>query len=76
MLIELPSLAVDQVALVKEIKGGHVFISKLQSIGIRTDKMIKKVSGQPLKGPQIVKIDNLQIAIGHGMAKHIIVEVK
>lgn len=76
MIICVTDLQEGQTGVVKEIKGGCGIITKLQSIGIRIDKKIKKVSGQSFRGPQILKIYNLQLAIGFGMAKHILVEVK
>ena len=76
MLIDLPSLDTDKLAIIREIRGCDSFICKQQAMGIRLGKTIKKVSGNHARGPQIIKIDNLQIAIGFGMAKHIFVEVK
>ncbi len=50
-------------------------MGRLQSMGIRPGKRISKVSSHFWRGPQTVEIDNLQIAIGYGMAKKIFVEV-
>lgn len=60
----------------KEIQGGFGLIRKLQSMGVRPEKQIIKVSSHFWRGPQTVEIDNLQVAIGFGMAKRIFVQVE
>jgi Fe2+ transport system protein FeoA len=45
-------------------------------MGIRQGKKVTKVSAQFLRGPQTLKIDNLQFAIGFGMARKILIEVE
>lgn len=60
-------------AIVIGAEGGYDFINRLELIGIRKDKPIKKISSIMFHGPITVQIDNMQIAIGHGMAKKIIV---
>ncbi|MFC1999007.1 ferrous iron transport protein A [Chloroflexota bacterium] len=47
---------------------------RLASMGIRAGKAITKVSSMMMHGPVTIKIDNSQIALGHGMAKKIHVE--
>lgn len=74
MIINLIDLPENQTAIIKEIKGGYCLLKKMECIGIRVGKSIAKVNGK--RGPQIIRIDNLQIAIGFGMAKHIVVEIK
>lgn len=74
MFINLTDLGENKLAVIKEINGGHAVSKKLESMGIRIGKSIRKINGQ--KGPQIIKIDNLQIAIGYKMAKHVVLEVK
>jgi len=77
MILDLTHLDNDCTGTIKEIKNCcDNFIAKFHSMGIRTGKIIKKVSGQKYSGPQIIRIDNLQIAIGYKMAKHILVEVE
>ena len=54
---------------------GRGLANKLQERGIRPGKKIKKISEAFLGGPVIIEIDNFRIAIGHGMASGILVEV-
>jgi ferrous iron transport protein A len=76
MIINLTQMQPGEVGIVKEIQGGQGFIRKLQSMGVRPGKKITKVSSHFWRGPQTVKIDNMQIAVGFGMAKRILAEVK
>ena len=61
-------------AKIKKIIGGRHFIGKAESLGIREGVQITKVSSQMMHGPVTVKVGQTQIAIGHGMAKKIIIE--
>ncbi len=76
MAIDLTQMQPGETGIVKEIQGGQGFIRKLQSMGLRPGKKIAKVSSHFWRGPQTVKIGNIQIAIGFGMARKISVEVK
>lgn len=73
--IDLTQLQPGESGVIKEMQGGHGFIRKLQSMGVRSGKRITKVSSHFWRGPQTVEVDNIQIAIGFGMAKRIMVEV-
>jgi len=76
MVIDLTQLQPGETGTVKEIQGGHGIIRKLQSMGMRQGKKITKVSSHFWRGPQTIGVDNMQIAVGFGMAKRILVEVK
>lgn len=76
MTIDLTQLQPGETGIVEEMQGGRGFIRKLQSIGVRSGKKITKVSSHFWRGPQTVEVDNMQIAIGFGMAKKIMVSVK
>ena len=66
----------EQKAEIIAIEGGKVFEARLNSMGIRIGKSVKKISSHFLKGPQTVEIGNTRIAIGYNMAKKILVEIK
>jgi len=63
-----------EIAKIKDVLGGKHFINKAESLGIREGVQITKVSSQMMSGPITVKVGQTQIAIGHRMAKHIILE--
>ncbi|TFH01273.1 MAG: ferrous iron transport protein A [Calditrichales bacterium] len=58
---------------VVEINGNHQFQEKLEAMGLRIGVRITKLSTQVMHGPVTVKVGNTKIAIGHGMAKKIMV---
>jgi ferrous iron transport protein A len=62
--------------IVAEINGGHGIRKRLDAMGIRPGSEISKVSSQLMRGPITVALGNAQVAIGFGMAKKIIVDVK
>lgn len=76
MSIDLTQLQPGETGIVEEMDGGFGFMRKLQSLGVRPGKRITKVSSHFWRGPQTIEVDNIQIAIGFGMAKRIRVAVK
>jgi ferrous iron transport protein A len=74
MIADITHLKARESGLIVEIKGGVGLVERLQNMGIRVDKKITKVSSHFWGGPQTIEIDNFKIAIGHGMAKKIIVD--
>ena len=48
---------------------------RLEALGIRPGKRITKVSSMFMRGPVTLQIDHYQVAIGHGMAGRILVEI-
>lgn len=76
MILDLTQLKTGQNGVVVELQGGAGLIRRLESIGIRRGKKISKVSAQFMRGPQVIKIDNFQIAVGFGMAKKILINIE
>jgi len=74
--VDLTQLQPGESGIIIELQGGHGFIRKLQSLGVRPGKRINKVSSHFWRGPQTIEVDNIQIAVGFGMARRILVEVK
>ena len=66
-------LASGKKAIIKRFQGGEEFRKKLASLNIRAGKTIRKITAQPLHGPVVIEIDNIEAAIGMNMAKKIIV---
>jgi ferrous iron transport protein A len=60
---------------VVEISGGLGIRRKVEAMGIRPGKSITKVSGMFMRGPVVAKVDRMQVAIGWGMARKIMVQV-
>jgi ferrous iron transport protein A len=76
MQIDLTQMHPGEFGIIMEIRGGHGLTRKIQGLGIRPGKKITKVSSHFWRGPQTIEIDNIQIAIGFGMAKRILVQAE
>ena len=61
---------------IAQINGGHGMVSRLAALGIRPGKRITKLNSGFMRGPVTIEVDRAQIAIGFGMAKRILIEVK
>jgi len=49
---------------------------RLEALGLREGKRVRKISGMPFCGPVTVLLDGRQIAIGHGVACRVGVTVE
>ena len=76
MIIDLTQMEAGESGVVAQIRGGFGFISRLEAMGVRQGKKIRKISSHFWRGPQTIEIDNLQFAIGFGMAQRIAVEIE
>jgi len=75
MTIDLTQLKTGKSGVVKSLEGGFDFRRRIENMGIREGKKIRKTSTHFWRGPQTVKVDNITVAIGYGMAKKVIIEV-
>ncbi len=73
--IPLTEMADGQYGVVSELRGGHHAAERLHALGIRPGKKITKVGAMMMRGPITVKMDNHQVAMGHGMAGRVVVEL-
>lgn len=74
-LIALSQMGAGQSGIVAHIEGGYGLVNRLNGLGIRPGKRINKVSSMLMRGPVTIQIDSIQVAIGFGMAKRIIVRL-
>jgi len=73
--VSLARMRAGQKGKIVRISGGYGLAHRLEAIGIRQDKEIKKISEQWMKGPVLVQHGNSQVALGFGMASKILVEI-
>jgi ferrous iron transport protein A len=73
--IPLSRMEAGQSGTVVQIEGGRGMINRLSALGIRAGKRITKISSMFMRGPVTIQVGNMQIAIGFGMAKRIIVQL-
>jgi ferrous iron transport protein A len=57
-----------QSGTVADISGGFGLVGKLTSMGIRPGKHITRFCSMFLRGPVTVRVDNVQLALGRGLA--------
>ncbi len=73
--LTLAQLKAGSRAKVSGILGGSHLQAKLMNMGIYVDKEISKLSHIGLKGPVVVKVGRTILALGHGIAEKVTVEV-
>ena len=73
--ISLVQMRSGQKGKIVGINGGVGLAQKLEALGIRTGKEIKKISEQLMRGPVLLQHNNTQAAVGFGMASKVLVEV-
>jgi len=59
-----------------EITGGYGLARRVEAMGIRPGKKIAKVSSMVMRGPVTIQVDGVQVAIGFGIARRILVELE
>lgn len=75
-IVSLTRMKIGESGKIYDFKEGKKLCKKLDSLGIRKGKNIKKISDIFLKGPITIQIENSStIAIGRGMAEKIMVKV-
>ena len=75
MKISLANMKPGQSGVLVEFLGGRGMVRRLDALGLRLCKKVRKVSAMLMQGPIVVEVDGFQIAIGYGMAARMIVEI-
>ena len=71
--ISLANLPINEEGLISRIDCGRGLTRRLNSMGVRPEQKIRKISG--LRGPVVFGVKNMySIAVGHGIAEKIIIE--
>ncbi len=73
--VPLTTMRIGEIGRIVGISGGSGMMQRLDAMGIRCGKQIRKLSSQMMRGPIVLQIDNTQVALGYGMAKKIMVEL-
>lgn len=69
----LTQLGSGQSGTVVDVAGGRGLAGRLGALGVRPGKRITKISSEIMRGPVVVQVDRTEIAVGFGMARHILV---
>jgi ferrous iron transport protein A len=75
-MIPLTSLPAGVEATIVEFVGGHGMSRRLSSMGLIPGKKVTRISTMLMKGPVHVKVGQAEIALGQGMARHVLVSIK
>jgi ferrous iron transport protein A len=73
--IALSDLAVGAKARIVEYSGSRMVSNKLLHMGIVPGKELTKLSQFAMRGPVALRVGRTVLALGHGMASKIIVEI-
>jgi ferrous iron transport protein A len=65
-----------ETGMIVELAGGRGCVQQLGNLGLIVGKEICKVGAHLWRGPQIVRLGQQQIVVGHGVAQKILVETK
>lgn len=69
----LTGISLGQEGKISKISGGGEMIRRLEALGLRPGKKVKKISSVFNRGPVIVDIDGRMVAVGHGQASRIFI---
>jgi ferrous iron transport protein A len=70
-IVTAAEMAAGQSGVVVSVEGGHSLRSRLEALGIRPGKRIRKVSSAFMRGPVVFEVGGSEVAVGYGMAGRI-----
>lgn len=71
--IPLTALPADVEGTVVALDGGYGMQARLRSLGILEGRRLRKLSHIGRRGPVVVLIERMQVAIGYGIARRVLV---
>jgi ferrous iron transport protein A len=69
----LTQLGADEEGLIVSLQGGYGMQARLRSLGLVEGQRIRKLSHIGRSGPVIVLVNRMQVAVGFGMARRILI---
>jgi ferrous iron transport protein A len=73
--IPLTQLKADHKGKVAEIAGGHNIHARLMHMGVYKGREVTKLSHIGLRGPVVIRVGRGILALGHGVASKVMVEI-
>jgi len=73
--LELTRAPCNEMLEVMAIYGDVDWVKRLESMGIRKGRHIRKIASQPFGGPLIIEVNGSKISLGRNIAAKIEVEV-
>lgn len=74
-IITAAQMGVGKSGVVVSVEGGYTMRSRLEALGIRPGKKIRKVSSAFMRGPCVFEVGGSNVAIGYGMANRILMKL-
>ena len=74
--VTLVQMKENQRGKVVEIEGGSALRQRMMSMGVYPGRDITRLSHFVLKGPVMVKVGRTTIALGHGMAGKLKIQIE
>lgn len=71
--VPLSSLADGEEAIVVTIQSGRRAVTRLCHLGLTPGTRVKRVRGAPFHGPIQLRVRDTTLAIGRGLARHVMV---
>jgi ferrous iron transport protein A len=71
----LARMRAGESGMVLRIDGGHGMVNRLGTLGIIPGKKITKISSMLMRGPVMIEVDRVQVALGFGMANRVLVQL-
>ena len=75
-IVSLAELEPSQHGTIHSLNGWTNFVRRLEAMGLRPGRRVTKISGQFLRGPVTVMVGHTSMALGHGMASRVMVEIE
>ena len=75
-IMDLTRMMPGEKGVVVDVLGGQGFIKRLETLGIRIDVEVVKVSAHFARGTVVLQVGNTQSALGFGMAMKVLVLLK
>lgn len=75
MITTLEKLEKGNLAVVRQIRGGHRIRQSLGRLGLHPEDKLEVLRSGFLGGPVLIEIHGTEVGIGHGMAEKIEVEL-
>ncbi len=75
MVTNLERMAPGASGVVVRLRGGRGMRARLEAMGLRAGKRVRKLGSQFMRGPVTVLVEGRQVAMGRGIARRIQVEV-
>ena len=76
MIVSAAEMRPGQTGIVVNLTGGRGMVRRMQAMGLRPGVPIARLGGQPFRGPVSLQVGSMEVAVGFGLARRIMVELR